>query len=733
VKVADLIRDSIWLPNPGRASSKRPGVSILMPTYARGVDGSFGRSVRSVLDQSLADLELIVIDDGSVDGTDDLIRRFMADDPRVHCIRHPSNIGLPAISVFEGYQRARADYIGFAFDDDVFTRDGLARLFEFATAERAMFVHGYGDYGTPWSAPRLITLGRRDQGGHFQVPPEWVPPPRHWGNNARCLWLLEAMNFIGNMSVLVHRRVIETVGLYDPHVIMLRLCDWDLWRRVAARMPIDYCDVRVSVENANVRPDALGQTVDIDNDQIADYCALPRDRRLTPARFPDFDVVETPAQAAPRLAAYAEQCLRALQAQGRMRRIPPAPASKRVLFLYDQGPATHLLFRPLPPDDRLQFHVHHGHTVPDSLWPNLINASAVVVCRRVSDFASLGITADLRELEIPIYFYPADHPIPPDLRETFPDLKGLVLPTQAAAERASALGLQAALFHWPLGCREDELEDAMHNPPIADGLSVGFVGGETARDEACERLSAIRAAGAPPIRIHAHPGGTTPVGEGVLGAVPVAEEIGWTQLVERWRRSSVHVLIVGPGYAPETVFDGHAAILLSCLIGAIPVILDPEALPGIGEMAGVVRAGQSEGSLETILRELADGSRHATLYDRLRRHCAVAYAHTHAEESARRFLAAVPPTDVLAAESRWRRLERLRTTTIVSQQRALEQCESKCRALEPALAHALERVRALEAIPALPPPPAPTTVTLARTLVRRVIGALRRRVSLTMK
>ena len=136
MKVKHLIADSLWLPNVGQDPDVEPAVSILLPTYCRSRDGLFQRAVRSLLEQELTNFELIIIDDGSVDGTYDLIRQFMAVDRRVHCIRHPTNVGLPAISMFEGYQRARADYLAFAFDDDVFTREGLARLLEHAVTHR---------------------------------------------------------------------------------------------------------------------------------------------------------------------------------------------------------------------------------------------------------------------------------------------------------------------------------------------------------------------------------------------------------------------------------------------------------------------------------------------------------------------------------------------------------------------------------------------------------------------
>ena len=53
---------------------------------------------------------------------------------------------------------------------------------------------------------------------------------------------LTCQNEIANNSVLVPRRLFEIGGLYDPHVGMRRLCDWDLWLRIAFKYPVDFVD-----------------------------------------------------------------------------------------------------------------------------------------------------------------------------------------------------------------------------------------------------------------------------------------------------------------------------------------------------------------------------------------------------------------------------------------------------------------------------------------------------------
>jgi glycosyltransferase involved in cell wall biosynthesis len=99
-----------------------PVVSVVIPTYNRP---QFVRgAVRSVLAQTFLDFELIVIDNGSVDDTSNVIRSF--DDPRVRCVRIEINNGVsPARN--RGIELARGEFIAFLDDDDEWLPDKLTR------------------------------------------------------------------------------------------------------------------------------------------------------------------------------------------------------------------------------------------------------------------------------------------------------------------------------------------------------------------------------------------------------------------------------------------------------------------------------------------------------------------------------------------------------------------------------------------------------------------------------
>jgi succinoglycan biosynthesis protein ExoO len=103
----------------------QPRVSVLIPAY--DVGDVLPRAVRSVLNQTLQDLEVLVIDDASTDGTYATATALAANDGRVRVLRAARN-GGPGAARSLGLNAARGDWIAILDADDVFHPDRLARL-----------------------------------------------------------------------------------------------------------------------------------------------------------------------------------------------------------------------------------------------------------------------------------------------------------------------------------------------------------------------------------------------------------------------------------------------------------------------------------------------------------------------------------------------------------------------------------------------------------------------------
>ena len=99
-------------------------VSVIMPTYNAGK--FLADSIESILSQTYANLELLITDDCSTDGTIDILKDFSQRDKRVKVKYLKSNVG-PAIARNRSIERAKGRYIAFCDCDDRWMPEKLER------------------------------------------------------------------------------------------------------------------------------------------------------------------------------------------------------------------------------------------------------------------------------------------------------------------------------------------------------------------------------------------------------------------------------------------------------------------------------------------------------------------------------------------------------------------------------------------------------------------------------
>ena len=191
-----------------------PSITVLIPTHNRA--GLLQRALKSVLGQTLAPDEIIVIDDGSTDGTAD---SMVASFPAVRCIRQ-ENRGVSAARN-RGIEAASGDWIAFLDSDDEWLPRKLERQLEaLGNAPEKRVCH---------TDEIWIRNGRR------------VNPMRKHAKHGG--WIFEhclPLCAISPSSVLLHRCVFTEVGLFDES---LPACeDYDLWLRVCSRHPVVLVD-----------------------------------------------------------------------------------------------------------------------------------------------------------------------------------------------------------------------------------------------------------------------------------------------------------------------------------------------------------------------------------------------------------------------------------------------------------------------------------------------------------
>src|ERR1700747_2101614 len=94
----------------------RPKVTVLVPVFNR--ESLVDQTIRSVLEQDFDDFELLMVDDGSTDGTPGVLENWKKRDARVVVITSPTNQGIAA-ALNLGLAHARGEYVARLDSDDL--------------------------------------------------------------------------------------------------------------------------------------------------------------------------------------------------------------------------------------------------------------------------------------------------------------------------------------------------------------------------------------------------------------------------------------------------------------------------------------------------------------------------------------------------------------------------------------------------------------------------------------
>jgi glycosyltransferase involved in cell wall biosynthesis len=186
--------------------SESPRITVLMPAYNR--ERYIRDAIESVLAQTRTDFELLIVDDGSTDGTAARVASYR--DPRIRLLRNPQNLGIPATRN-RGISEARGEFIAMLDSDDIAHPRRLEKQVAFLERRpRHALVGSWFRYIDDEGRPQRI--GRRPTGSRRL--------------RARLL-------FIGcfrNTTVMVRRGALEHFHYREEY----QVCeDLDLWTRVS--------------------------------------------------------------------------------------------------------------------------------------------------------------------------------------------------------------------------------------------------------------------------------------------------------------------------------------------------------------------------------------------------------------------------------------------------------------------------------------------------------------------
>jgi len=202
--------------------SSEPRVAIVILTYNHYADTAECLESIKALRQDNIKLSVILVDNGSGDGTPDTVRR---DFPFVQVIENPQNLGVPA-GYNVGFTHAlneNNDYILMLNNDTILAPDMLLELINISNQDpKAGIV-----------MPKMMYYGTEatwSSGGRYRkFPPAILMTDKRRGKEG----ITRMVEFAPSCALLIPRRTFEKVGLFDPGFFFM-FDDWDFSERVRA-------------------------------------------------------------------------------------------------------------------------------------------------------------------------------------------------------------------------------------------------------------------------------------------------------------------------------------------------------------------------------------------------------------------------------------------------------------------------------------------------------------------
>lgn len=181
-------------------------ISVIMPCY--NSDEHVANSIRSALNQTYRDIELVIVDDGSTDNSQTIISSF--DDQRIRFIKQ-DNKGV-CVARNTALKEAQGEYIAFLDSDDTWASDCLEKLYSALHKDHmaAMAYCGWQNVGVP------------GPGGAPFIPPDYERPDKATLLLQSCRWPIHA--------ALTRHKVIKKFGGFDERFKTAE--DFYLWLRI---------------------------------------------------------------------------------------------------------------------------------------------------------------------------------------------------------------------------------------------------------------------------------------------------------------------------------------------------------------------------------------------------------------------------------------------------------------------------------------------------------------------
>lgn len=177
-------------------------ISIVLPTY--NGEKYIRESLNSILSQTFTDWELIIVNDCSTDGTEKIIKEYVAKDKRIKSIHNEKNLKLPT-SLNVGFSHANGEFLTWTSDDNIYLPNALSMM---------------NDYLQKNSDCAMVVADME----HIDENGELIGGKTSYNDSE-----IYFSNSVG-ACFLYRRKVLNDVGKYDPKQLYVE--DYDYWLRI---------------------------------------------------------------------------------------------------------------------------------------------------------------------------------------------------------------------------------------------------------------------------------------------------------------------------------------------------------------------------------------------------------------------------------------------------------------------------------------------------------------------
>lgn len=233
-------------------------ISVVIPLFNKRE--SIATTVESVLLQTDSDFELVIVDDGSTDGSADIVREFH--DERIVLISK-TNGGVSSARN-EGIRHARGEWVAFLDGDDLWERDFLSEINK--------MVQDFPQTGIVGTSYCYLTGGER-------IPGNKPMPEGFYGIVDNSKW--DKAHIYCSTAVCCRKSALEEVGMFDERIAYGE--DTDVWWRIMLRYPAAYSNRELAVYRFDEANRAMNRKMPLNKLYINYFEKYASGRKANPA------------------------------------------------------------------------------------------------------------------------------------------------------------------------------------------------------------------------------------------------------------------------------------------------------------------------------------------------------------------------------------------------------------------------------------------------------------------